>query len=138
MRVFRTRHGLGRLPRIPLANQRIKIREDRSRHQEGVVLLKLVGFVSVVIAQQADHNLGGLAGARVGEGVLLGRQILVRPGPSANESGSQQRRPHRIHQAKPNRLEEAASFVKGAQRRPVQMPLFTAKLVEVHKTALSS
>ena len=87
-----------------------------------------------MVAQQADHNFGGLAGARVGKSMLLRGQIPVRTGPGADKGRSQQRRPHGIHQAKPDRLNEAVGLVKSAQRRAIQVPLFTAKLVEVdHK-----
>jgi hypothetical protein len=91
-----------------------------------------------MVAQQADHNLGGFLCPWVGEGMLLGRQILVRTSPGADERWSQQRRSHGIHQAKSHRLNEPVGVVKGAQWRPIKVPLFTAKLVKVdHKTVVS-
>ena len=83
-----------------------------------------------MIAQQADHDLGRLARPRIGISVLLRRQTLVRSRPRPDEGGSQQRLAHGIHQAEPDRLDEAASLVEGAQGRTVQAPLLAAKLIE--------
>jgi hypothetical protein len=62
--------------------------------------------------------------------MLLGRQIFVRSSPGAHEGRNQERWAHGIHQAKPDRLDEALGVIKSAQRGPVKVPLLTAELVE--------
>jgi hypothetical protein len=89
-------------------------------------------------AQQADHDFGRLLRPRISIGMLLRRQMFVRSRPCADESGSQQRFPHGIHQTESDRFNKAVGIVERTQRGAVQVPLLMPKLVEFlvsHKVA---
>ena len=120
---------------IALSHQSIEIRKDRSRDQEGIVFAEEIGFVGIALAQQPDHEFGGLLSASVFEGLLPHGELLVRSHPGANESWRENRRTKRIHQAEPGRLDEGTSLVERADRASVEMPFGAAKLIEVeHKS----
>ena len=87
-------------------------------------------FVGGLVAEEAHHQFLCFFGARVGVGVLLRGQVVVRSNPCANEGREHHCRPLRIHQAKPNRLDERASVIKRADRLAVEMPFLRAGLLE--------
>jgi hypothetical protein len=84
-----------------------------------------------MFAQHADHQCGGFLRPGIGEGMLPGRQVFVRPNPSANEGRRQHRVALRIHHAKTDGLKERTSVFDSARRNSVETPLVAAKLVEI-------
>src|SRR6266581_4604569 len=85
-RIRRPWARLGSLFRISIADQRIEIWKDRSRKQKGIVLVTQIGFVCRLVPQQSDHQIGGVAGARIEKCPML-RQLLIRSMPRTKERG---------------------------------------------------
>ena len=125
--VFRSRTAFGSLFWIPLADQRVKERKHRCRHQECVVLVKQIRFIGGPLAQKTDHEFAGVRGAGIGVGVLIGRQILVGPDPGSDERGHRYRRAHGIEEAESHAFQEFGAVLGGAHGNPVEMPFLLAR-----------
>jgi hypothetical protein len=127
------------LPGIAFADESVEIWKRRTRHEESIVFAEEIGFVGGALAQQADHELRGLGGAGIGEGVLPVGQAIVGADESADECGQRHGRAHGIHQREADALDEGTRVFDGADGLAIETPFFAASGFEVlvgHSAAL--
>src|SRR5581483_5959238 len=132
-RVLRPNSRLGRLARIAVAYQGIKVGKD-GRCDQQVGSAEQTGLECGALAQQADHQLRCLLCTWVGERFLPCWQPLLPTAPRANESWSNYRSApflgQGIHQAEADVLDEVAGIIQGAHQTPVEAPLLLAPLLK--------